>query len=196
MATDSGARFTDMTQPKPKLKFTVGDYMSMPEGTRYQLLDGEMILAPSPTLKHQSLLANLHRLVYSFVAEADLGRVWFAPLDVIHSEHDVAQPYLMFVSNERAEIVTQANVQGAPDLVVEILSPSTVGYDQGYKRALYARHGVSECWLVDPDAETVEVLVLGEEGFNAHAVFRIGQTLESPLLDGLSLELEDLFRED
>ena len=134
--------------------------------------------------------------MYSFVAEADLGLVWFAPLDVILSEHDVAQPYLIFVSNERAEIVAQANVQGAPDLVVEILLLSTVGYDQGYKRALYARHGVSGHWLVDPDAETVEVLVLGEESFNAHVIFRTGQTLESPLLDGLSLELEDLSRDD
>ncbi len=185
-----------MTQPKPKLKFTVKDYMSTPEGARYQLLDGEMILAPSPTQKHQSLLANLYRLVYGFVAEAKLGRVWFAPLDVVLSNYDVAQPDLMFVSNERAGIVTEANVQGAPDLVVEILSPSTAEYDQGYKRALYARHEVREYWLVDPVAETVEVLVLDEEVLSPHRVFGTGQTLESPLLDGLSLELEDLFRED
>ena len=185
-----------MTQPKPKLKFTVQDYMSTPEGTRYQLLDGEMILAPSPTQKHQTLLANLYRLVFAFVAEANLGRVWFAPLDVVLSNYDVAQPDLMFVSNERAGIVTEANVQGAPDLVVEILSPSTAGYDHGYKRALYARHEVREYWLVDPDAETVEVLVLGEEGLSLHRVFGTGQTLESPLLEGLSLELEDLFREN
>lgn len=183
-----------MTQPKPKLKFTVQDYMSTPEGTRYQLLDGEMLLAPSPTQKHQSLLANLYRLVHAFVAEADLGRVWFAPLDVVLSDYDVAQPDLMFVSNERAGIITEANVQGAPDLVVEILSPSTAEYDQGYKRALYGRHEVREYWLVDPDAETVEVLVLGEEGLSPHQVFGTGQTLESPLLAGLSLELEDLFR--
>lgn len=185
-----------MTQPKPKLKFTVKDYMSTPEGVRYQLLDGEMILAPSPTQKHQTLLANLYRLVYAFVSETNLGRVWFAPLDVVLSNHDVAQPDLMFISNERADIVTGANVQGAPDLVVEILSPSTAGYDEGYKRALYARHEVREYWLVDPVAETVEVLVLGEESFNSHMVFEAGQTLESPLLEGLSLALEDLFREN
>ena len=185
-----------MTQPKPKLKFTVNDYMSTPEGTRYQLLDGEMILAPSPTQKHQSLLANLYRLVYAFVAGADLGRVWFAPLDVVLSNHDVAQPDLMFVSNERAGIVTEGNVRGAPDLVVEILSPSTAGYDRGYKRSLYAQHGVREYWLVDPDVETVEVLVLGDQGLSPYQVFESDQTLESPLLDGLSLELEDLFRGD
>ena len=185
-----------MTQPKPKPKFTIHDYMSTPEGTRYQLLDGELIFAPSPTVKHQTLLANLYRLVYAFVSETNLGRVWFAPLDVVLSDHDVAQPDLMFVSNEGANIVTGGNVQGAPDLVVEILSPSTSGYDQGYKRALYALHGVSEYWLVDPDAETVEVLVLGEESFNSYSVLRTGETLESPLLEGLSLPLEDLFREN
>ena len=179
------ARYLVMTQPKPKLKFTVKDYMSTPEGTRYQLLDGEMILAPSPTQKHQTLLANLYRMVYGFVAESELGRVWFAPLDVVLSNHDVAQPDLMFVSNERAGIVTEANVQGAPDLVVEIISPPTAGYDQGYKRALYARHEVREYWLIDPDAETVEVLVLVGGNFRSHRVFGNGQTLESPLLEGL-----------
>ena len=185
-----------MTQPKPKIKFTVSDYMSTPEGTRYQLLDGEMILAPPPTEKHQTVLANLAEAVRRFVRQRNLGRVWFAPLDVVLSNHDVAQPDLMFVSNERAGIVTEPNVQGAPDLVVEILSPSTAGYDQGYKRALYAQHGVREYWLVDPDAETVEVLVLGEEGLSPHRVFEPGQTLESPLLQGLYLDLEDLFRRD
>ena len=184
-----------MTQPKPKLKFTVKDYMSTPEGTRYQLLDGEMILAPSPTQKHQTVLGNLAEAVRRFVQQRNLGRVWFAPLDVVLSDHDVAQPDLMFVSRERAGIVTEANVQGAPDVVVEILSPSTAGYDQGYKLALYAQHEVLEYWLVDPDAETVEVLVLGEQGLSLHQAFRTGQTLESPLLEGLSLELEDLFRE-
>ena len=100
------------------------------------------------------------------------------------SNNYVAQPDLMFVSNERAEIVTEANIQGAPDLVVEILSPSTAGYDQGYKRALYARHEVREYWLIDSVAETVEVLVLGGENFRSHRVFGNGQTLVSPLLEG------------
>ena len=183
-----------MTQPKPKIKFTVKDYMSTLEGTRYQLLDGEMILGTSPTPKHQSLLGNLYRAVHAFVDAGNLGRVRFAPLDVVLSNHDVAQPDLMFVSNERAEIVTEGNVQGAPDLVVEILSPSTAEYDEGYKRALYALHEVREYWLVDPDAETVEVLVLGDEGLSLYQVFETGQTLESPLLAGLSLDLEDLFQ--
>ena len=117
-------------------------------------------------------------------------------LDVVLSNYDVAQPAILFVSNARSDIVTEGNIQGAPDLVVEILSPNTAVYDRGYKVALYSRHGVREYWLVDPDAETVEVLVLGEGGLSPHQVFGTGQTLESPLLEGLSLKLEDLFRGD
>ena len=114
-----------LTQPKPRLKFTVKDYMSMPEnGKRYQLLDGEMVLAPSPTTRHQIILARLHLLLAGIFADRGLGRVVFAPLDVVLSDNDVAQPDLLFVSNERSGIVEDANVQGAPDLVVEILSPS------------------------------------------------------------------------
>jgi Uma2 family endonuclease len=185
-----------MTQPKPKLKFTVKDYMSTPEGTRYQLLDGEMILAPSPTDKHQRLLANLYRAIYAFVDAASLGQVRFAPLDVVLSNHDVAQPDLLFISNERASVITEANVQGAPDLVVEILSPSTAEYDQGYKRALYARHGVREYWLVDPETESVEVMVLGGEGLQTDEVYGSSGNLHSPLLESLSLDLHELFHRD
>ena len=93
-----------------------------------------------------------------------MGLFWSAPLDVVLSDYDVAQPDILFVSNERASIITEANIQGAPDVVVEVLSPSTAGYDRGYKRVLYGRHGVRECWIVDPDAETVEILVEVEDG--------------------------------
>ena len=185
-----------MTQYKPRIKFTVKDYMSTPEGTRYQLLDGEMVLAPSPTDKHQRLLANLYRAIYAFVDAGSLGLVRIAPLDVVLSDHDVAQPDIMFVSNERSNVITAANIQGAPDLVVEILSPSTAEYDQGYKRGLYAQHGVNEYWLVDLVAETVEVLTAGAEGFSSHQVFTVGQVMGSPLLAGLSLDLEDVFLQD
>ena len=95
-----------MVVPKPWIKFTVKEYMSLPEGAPYQLLDGEMILAPSPTQRHQSIVAAIYRALYQFVSQNRLGQVWFAPLDVVLSDHDVAQPDLLFVSNSRSEIVT------------------------------------------------------------------------------------------
>ena len=182
-----------MTVPKPWIKFTVKDYMSMPDGKRYQLLDGEMILAPSPATSHQSILRRLSRAIENFVEENALGEVWFAPLDVVLSNHDVAQPDILFVSNSRSSIVTEANIQGAPDLVVEILSPGTATYDRGYKQALYSRHGVREYWLVDPEAETVEVLAEGAPALLLHATHRRGEGLTSPLFPGLAIDLEQVF---
>ena len=184
-----------MAQPKPRLKFTVKDFMSLPGDKRYQLLDGEMILAPSPTNRHQTIAVNLVMELNQFIRQRNLGRLWFAPLDVVLSDHDVAQPDILFVSNERSSIITDANIQGAPDLVVEILSPGTVDFDRGYKLALYGRHGVREYWLVDPDSETVEVLTLGDEGLAPTVTYGRGEKLVSPLLEGMSLELEQIFSE-
>ena len=184
-----------MVQPKPRVKFTVKDYMSTPNDKRYQLLDGEMIVMPSPITKHQRILTRLYRALHDFVSAGQLGEVFVAPFDVVLSNHDVAQPDVLFVSNERSAIVTEANIQGAPDLVVEILSPGTAEYDRGYKQALYGRHGVREYWLVDPDAETVEVLTLGEQGMAPLANYRLGDLMASPLLDGLALEMDQVFNQ-
>ena len=182
-----------MTQPEPKLKFTVADYMTMPEDKRYQLLDGELIVAPAPIIRHQRILRRLFRSLDVYVNELQFGEVFVAPCDVVLSNYDVVQPDILFVSQERAEIITEANIQGAPDLVVEILSPGTVQYDRGYKRTLYGRHGVREYWLVDPEAELVEVLTLGSAGLTVESTYSRRQTLASPLLAGFSLELEQVF---
>ena len=186
-----------MVQPKPWLKFTVNDYMSMLGDKQYQLLDGEMIPASSPTERHQAIAMNLAMTLQTFVRSNSLGRVRFAPLDVVLSDHDVAQPDILFVSNSRSDIVTEPNIQGAPDLVVEILSPGTAYYDKGYKQALYGRHGVREYWVVDPGTETVEVLVAGDEvqGLSLQATYSVAQTLVSPLLEGLTIDLQEIFRE-
>ena len=178
---------------QPRTKFTVADYMAMPEDQRYQLLDGELILAASPSNKHQSANMHLSVALYQFVTARGLGKVWAAPFDVVLSNHDVAQPDILFVSNERAGIITEANIQGAPDLVVEVLSPTTEGHDRGYKLTLYSRHGVREYWLVDPVAERVEVFTTGAEGLTLTATYQRGQTLVSPLLPELSIDLERVF---
>ena len=178
---------------RPRIKFTVNDYMTTPDDKRCQLLDGELIVAPSPTSRHQSIIGQLFVALNRFIAENELGRTWVAPLDVVLSNYDVAQPDILFVSNERSGIIMEANIQGAPDLAVEILSPSTAQYDRGYKRTLYGRHGVREYWLADPDAETVEVLTESAEGLVLGDTYRRGDTLTSPLLSGLAIELEQIF---
>ena len=182
-----------MTQPKPGTRFTVADYMATPEGARYQLLDGELILAAAPNTRHQRISIRILVALQRFVAADELGEVFYAPTDVVLSDTDVAQPDILFVSNARSGIITEANLQGAPDLVVEILSPGTARHDRGYKVALYGRHGVRECWLVDPEAETVEVLTQDDQDLRLTATFARGEILPSLTLTGLEIELEAVF---
>ena len=179
----------------PRVRLTIDDYMATPDDQRYQLLDGELVLAPSPITKHQWIVVRLLVALHQFVTAQELGTTFIAPYDAVLSQHDVAQPDILFVSNARAAIITEANIQGAPDLVVEILSPGTARYDRGYKRDLYSRHNVLEYWLVDPATETVEVLTQGDTGLTVAAVNRRADTLTSPLLAGLDIDLEGVFRE-
>ena len=119
--------------------------------------------------------------------------MYIAPFDIVFSNHDVVQPDVLFVSNDRLDIITPDNIQGAPDLVIEVLSPSTAHRDRTFKRSLYARHGVPEFWLVDTDAHTIEVLLLGSNGYDEVATYGAGQTLTSPTLTGFNLSTDDVF---
>lgn len=180
---------------EPRTKFTVADYMCTADEVRYQLLDGDLILAPSPTDRHQNLVGSIYFLLRQFAEQASARRIRIAPLDVVLGDNDVTQPDVLFVSNERSEIISEANIQGAPDLVVEVLSPLTEGNDRGYKRDLYGRFGVKEYWLVDPATETIEVLSSSGETLVSFAVFHRTETLLSPLLPELKIDLIPVFGE-
>ena len=182
-----------ITAVKPKPKLTYEDYASLPDDERYELIDGELIPMPSPKEIHQRILLLLGASWLWFVLERRLGAVYSAPFDVIFSATSVVQPDLIFISSARAHIITEDNIRGAPDLVVEILSPSTAGYDRTTKRNLYARHAVREYWLIDPYAKTVTVLMLGANGYDTYAVYGEGDTLTSPTLAGFALNLSELF---
>ncbi len=182
-----------MTQSKPKTKFTYNDYRTAPEDKRYELLEGELIVVPSPTTYHQRISINLLVRLDSWVTSEKTGEVFCAPYDVVLSDHDVLQPDLLYVSNQRSYIITADNIQGGPDLVVEILSPSTADRDLGYKRTLYARHGVDEYWVVDPDGNTIEVFRLTNGEFVRHGLYVGDQELESPSLTGLNIRLGEVF---
>ena len=182
-----------MAISEPVIKFTYEDYQNTPEENHYELLDGELVMTPAPGELHQRISILLGSKLFQFVTENSLGRVYQAPLDVVLSDTDVVQPDLLFVSNERDHIITSANIQGAPDLVVEILSPSTAERDRTFKRTLYARHGVNEYWMVDTIAKDVTVLLLGERGYRVVDTYGEGETLTSPTLQGFSLNIGDLF---
>lgn len=133
-------------------------------------------------------------LLLTHIREHRLGEILEAPCD-LHLGAQVVQPDLIFIAVERRHIIQPDEITGAPDLVIEILSESTAGRDRTYKRTLYARHGVSEYWLVDPDAQTVEVLMLTESGFIEAGKLGVGQRVRSPLMPGFGPLVDELFAE-
>ena len=192
--TTSAREQTNVATTQPVVKFTYEDYRTTPEDQRYELLDGDLIMVPAPNVKHQVVLGNLHYHLRLFVTEHDIGLLLLAPCDVVLSDTDVVQPDLLFVSRERENpLITIENLQGAPDLVIEILSPSTADKDRGVKRELYGRHGVTEYWLVDPIADTVSIHRQQAGKLAATRTFGREETLRSPLLAGLKLHLDDIF---
>ena len=182
-----------MVSPRPKIRLTYEDYAKTPDDERYELLDGELVMVPSPNIPHQETVIGLGARLYIFVQGMGLGKVYVAPIDVVLSDTNVVQPDVVFVSRERLGIITHANIQGAPDLVVEVRSPSTAQRDLTIKRRLYAEHGVKEYWMVDPEARTVTVLLLRNGGFEEVGTYGKGQVLSSPTLAGFTLNLDEIF---
>ncbi len=181
--------------PKATIKFTYEDYKNLPESEtkRYELIEGELLMIPSPTFEHQDVSANLAFALAKFVREHKLGKVLNAPLDVVLDDENVVQPDIIFISKARSHIIHKEAIKGAPDLVVEILSPSTSERDRTMKKKLYARARVTEYWLVDPESKTIEILKLGETGFERVALYNKDETLTSPMLPRLQIPLTEVF---
>jgi len=186
---------TLVIQPGEK-NYTVEDYLAITdEYPRYELLEGELIEMVSPTSRHQIVSANLFSLLDAHCRAHDLGRILAAPIDVVLSRKVVVQPDILFISKARKAELIGERIMGAPDLVIEILSPATSARDLNQKRKLYARHGVKEYWIVDPDDETTEVQRLQGSIFSTMAIFEKGQSLTSPTFEGLAVEIDRVFAE-
>lgn len=183
-----------MTPTKPELKFTYDDYLLLPEDKRYELIDGDLYLVPAPRTFHQIVSLRIGAALNDFVDKNLLGQVIAAPCDVYLSQHDVVQPDILWISPDRLGIMKEAYVDGAPDLVVEILSPSDPKRDRELKRKLYARFGVREYWIVDPDAKSIDVLTRQEGDLKTVQVFVADDTLTSPLLQEFELSLTVIFK--
>ena len=182
-----------MATERSQIKFTYEDYKHTPEDKRYELLDGELIMVLAPRTAHQRTSRDILIPINTFVAENDLGEVFIAPCDVVLSDTDVVQPDLLFVSKERSHIINEDNIRGAPNLVIEILSPSTAQRDRTLKRTLYALHGVPEYWQADTDAKIAMVLTLDDGEYKVAGIYGEGQMLVSPLLQGFTLEIDKIF---
>jgi len=187
-----------MKPANPGVKLTYDDFVLFPDdGRRHELIDGEHYVTPSPVSRHQLIVGNIAFHVRAFLESHPVGTVIPGPLDVILSAHDVVEPDLLYVSRERRDAVLKDWARGAPDLVVEVGSPSTRRRDATLKRDLYERFGVQEYWIVDPEAEVVRVhrLVNGRYDPPVELAHDAGDTLTTPLIPGLALPLAAIFSE-
>jgi Uma2 family endonuclease len=180
----------------PSVKFTYEDFLNFPnDGRRHEIIDGEHVVTPSPNTKHQTVSMTLSGALTAYLTHHPVGAVFAAPLDVVFSDLDVVEPDLMYISRERAGVLTEQHVRGAPDLVIEILSPGTRRTDEITKRKLYERFGVVEYWVVDPELDLVKIYRRTAEGFTrvGELTAEGGDALTTPLLPGFSITLAAVF---
>ncbi len=178
------------------VKFTYEDYLLFPEdGRRHEIIDGERFMTPSPSTRHQRISYNLVCFLDVYLRRAKTGQLFPAPIDVVLSDLDVVQPDLLFISSAKAFIITKKNIQGPPDLVIEIISETSRKTDATIKRKLYERYGVCEYWIVDPELERVGVHRMTDRGYVCATELsrEADHAVETPLLPGLKLKLFDIF---
>ena len=178
-------------------EWTYEEFMALPEdhSCRYEIIDGDLCMTPSPVTRHQKISKNLLFEIERFLRTNPLGEIFAAPYDVVFSREppQVVVPDLVFVAAEHVSLITEKNLQGVPDLLVEILSPTTATIDRRVKHSLYERFGVPEYWIVDPERNTVQVFRLSGGRYAEALEFGLGDRLETPLLPGLSIPLSEVF---
>jgi Uma2 family endonuclease len=173
---------------------TYDDYVELPDdGNRYEILDGELHVTPAPASRHQIASIELSTILNVFVRANRLGRVLTAPTDVIFADTTIAQPDILFVRAERQSIITERAVEGAPDLLVEILSPGTSRWDRTIKAAVYARYDVSYYWLLDPDLRTIELYENDRSSYRLVARESGGAVIRTPLFPGPDIALTEIW---
>ena len=173
-------------------KKTVVDYEALPEGSPYQLIEGELVMSPAPAPDHQVVSGNIYLLLR--MAVRGKGVVLYSPLDVYLDLENAYQPDIVVILKGSKAKITRKGVYGPPDVVVEILSPSTAYYDLRVKKKVYERAGVREYWIVDPMERSLEIYTNSEEGFKLTSrVVEKGKVF-SKVLD-IDLDLEEVFKE-
>jgi len=178
---------------RPKDVYTYDDYAVLPEGTPYQLIGGKLVMTPSPTTYHQDIVICLAEKILNFNAKEKVGKIYVSPVDVYFEEKETYQPDIIFILKERLHIIELTKINGAPDLVMEILSPATAYYDLKEKFKVYARHGVKEYWIVDPKDKSIEIYE-GQEGkFKQVQRAEEEGKVKSSALKGFEVELKDIF---
>jgi Uma2 family endonuclease len=173
--------------------WTVEDYLLLGEmTTSCQLIDGDLIMSPSPSPCHQRISRRIFNSLSKFAQEGD--EVFYAPIDLYIDEKNVLQPDLLFISNENKDIITNRGIEGVPDLVVEIISPSNIFTDRNKKKKIYQQIGVREFWIVDPANKTFEVYSKNQEDIDIPSLFLVAEgEIRTAVLPDLTLNLKDIF---
>lgn len=173
-------------------KLTYRQYCQIPgDGYRYEIIDGSVFKNPAPSPNHQTVSSRIHFQLYSQIELTGKGRVFYAPVDVELGKHDIAQPDLVVLIGDKVKLVTRSRIQGVPDLVVEVLSPSRPEYDLVTKKAMYERVRVPEYWIVDPEASTLLQLVLQRGKFTRRRPTRY---VRPTGIDGVTLDLKQIWQ--
>ncbi|HEY7557137.1 MAG TPA: Uma2 family endonuclease [Candidatus Binatia bacterium] len=183
-----------MRIPEGKIVLTYEDYVLLPnDRNRHEILEGELTVTPAPSTKHQTASGNLFVVLAHYIKERDLGKLFHAPIDLILESTSVLQPDLLFVSKTRQSIITERAVEGAPDLVIEILSPATSRTDRITKAQIYARHRVPAYWIVDPELEALEIYLLDADGYRLATRLQGRNPTLAPPFQDLKVVAADLF---
>jgi Uma2 family endonuclease len=177
--------------PQTSTPMTYQDLLELPDdGNHYELIDGELYVNAAPLLRHQRILRRIVTLLDRYLEDHQAGEVFFSPTDVVLAEDNVVEPDAFVICSSRAVIAKTKSVEGAPNIVIEVLSDGTRRRDEVMKRQLYERYGVDEYWIVDPTANRVTVYRRSGEAF---VRVETDDVITTPLLPGFSLALEDVF---
>lgn len=171
-------------------KLTYHDFLLLPDdGKRYEVIDGDLFVTPSPVTRHQLVVGRFHHHIMTYLETHPIGTVFTAPYDVVLSDTDIVEPDLIVVLTDGRARITEKNVQGPPGIVLEVLSPGTAARDRELKRKRYEHFGVQEYWLIDPDVNTLEILRWEGGEFRALPLVARPATCSSTLLPGLTIDL-------
>jgi Uma2 family endonuclease len=178
----------------PQGKWTYEDYRRLPDdGWIYEVIEGELHMSPPPIPIHQENSGNLYVAFHNYAKKHDAGKVYDAPIEVILADWaNPVQPDILFITKERLHIVKRGRIEGAPDIIVEVLSPSNWLTDRREKFTIYAKAGVREYWIVNPGARTIELFVLREDRYALIGKYGVGEMVHSEVLPGFEVKVEDI----
>ena len=186
--------YLDMVTVEKKKKYTAEDYLMLEEGAPFQLINYDLIMSPSPISLHQIISGRILQLALNFLdASNNNGFLVSAPMDVRFDEGNIYQPDILYIEESRKDEIVKDFVEGAPDLIIEILSPSNAYYDLRQKKEVYEKYGVKEYIIIDPIAQNADLYLLKEGAYYLHQRSAKDEHLNSTLLKGFSINLKQLF---